>query len=67
MSDFEIVIDRLMLDCTTKGLSQKTMKLYEQTLQLFPKWLEENFKIDNGTITKGDYLVLKLIAEQCKK
>lgn len=46
MTNFEFQIDNFMLYCTSKNLSTKTMKSYEQTLKLFSKFLEDEFKID---------------------
>jgi len=33
MTDFDIEIDRFMLDCAAKGLAVKTMKSYEQAIR----------------------------------
>ncbi|MBO0586400.1 site-specific integrase [Sporosarcina sp. E16_8] len=45
MSDFDIEIDRYMLDCAAKGLSPKTMKSFEQTLKLFARYMDDTFKV----------------------
>lgn len=52
----EIEIDRFMLDCAAKGLSQKTMKSYEQSLRLYAKWLNETFEIDSPIKVKKEHL-----------
>lgn len=52
----ELEIDRYMNDCAAKGLSQKTMKSYEQSLKLFAKWLRETFEIDSPSMVKGEHL-----------
>ncbi|WP_207652825.1 site-specific integrase [Anaeromicrobium sediminis] len=47
MTDFEFQIDNFMMYCTSKNLSPKTMKSYEQTLKLFAKYLQDNFSIED--------------------
>lgn len=56
MTDFEIEIDRFMLDCAAKGLTAKTMKSYEQTLKLYAKWMFDEFEIDSPKIVKAEHL-----------
>ena len=56
MSDFDIEIDRYMLDCAAKGLSMKTMKSYEQALKLFARYLEDTFKIMSAKEVKAEHL-----------
>lgn len=43
--DYEI--DDFMSYCASKGLSQKSMRSYEQTLRLFAKYLEEQKQIQS--------------------
>ncbi|WP_346937298.1 hypothetical protein [Clostridium sp.] len=38
---FEDIIEDFMIYRTNKDLSKKTMKLYESTLKLFAKYLED--------------------------
>lgn len=45
MTDFEFHIDNFMLHCTSKGLSEKTMKSYEQALQLFSIYMDQQYSI----------------------
>jgi len=56
MIDFDIEIDRFMLDCAAKGLAVKTMKSYKQTLQLYAKWMFDEFEIDSPTNVKVEHL-----------
>lgn len=56
MTEFEIVVDEYMLDCTAKGLAKQTMKSYEQTLKLFAQYLFEAFEIDNPKDVKAEHL-----------
>ena len=45
--DFDFQLDDFMLYCRTKQLRQKTMASYEQTLQLFQRWLKVELQIEN--------------------
>lgn len=45
MDDFSIEIDQYMLDCSSRGLSAKTMRSYEQSLRLFHRYLHDKFDI----------------------
>ena len=56
MNEFDVEIDRFMLDCTAKGLSVKTMKSYEQSLKLFSKWLYVEYEIDSPKQVKAEHL-----------
>lgn len=56
MSDFDITIDRYMLDCAAKGLSVKTMKSYEQTLKLFARYVEDTFEITSAKEVNAEHL-----------
>lgn len=68
MTDFDVEIDRYMLDCAAKGLSIKTMKSYEQTLKLFARYLEDKFKITSAKVVKAEHLkeYMKDLAERGK-
>ncbi|MCH7321878.1 phage integrase N-terminal SAM-like domain-containing protein [Solibacillus sp. MA9] len=56
LNEFDIEIDRFMLDCTAKGLSVKTLKSYEQTIRLFAKWMFVEFEIDSPRLVKAEHL-----------
>lgn len=56
ITEFELDIDRYMLDCSAKGLSAKTLKSYEQTLRLFARYLEETFEITDSKIVGAEHL-----------
>lgn len=56
VSDFDVEIDRYMLDCAAKGLSPKTMQSYEQTLKLFARYLEMTFDITSPKEVNAEHL-----------
>ncbi|WP_424237236.1 tyrosine-type recombinase/integrase [Bhargavaea ginsengi] len=56
MTDFDIEIDRYMLDCTAKGLSRKTMSSYEQSLKLFARYLEEEFSVTSPKDVTAEHI-----------
>lgn len=62
MTDFDIEIDRYMLDCAAKGLSKKTMRSYEQTLKLFARYMEDTFKIYCAKEIKAEHLRTYMIS-----
>lgn len=66
VSDFDVEIDKFMLDCSAKGLAIKTMKSYEQTL--FAKWLDVEFNITTPQEVTGEHLrtYMKGLAERGK-
>ena len=45
MKDFGYYVEDFMLYCTSKNLSKKTMKSYEQTLKLFQLYMEDEHDI----------------------
>lgn len=47
MSNFDLKIEEFMLYCSSKNLSKKTLKTYEQNLKLFADYLLKEFKIDD--------------------
>ncbi|WP_246832438.1 tyrosine-type recombinase/integrase [Viridibacillus sp. FSL H8-0123] len=56
INEFDLDIDRYMLDCTAKGLSQKTLKSYEQALKLFARYVEETFEITDSKKVGAEHL-----------
>lgn len=46
MNDFLFHVENFMLYCSSKNLSKKTLSSYEQSLKLFAKYLETEFKIE---------------------
>jgi integrase/recombinase XerD len=46
MTDFEFQLENFMLYCSSKNLSKKTMKAYEQTLKLFGSYMQEKFAVE---------------------
>ena len=49
MTKFDYEIDDFMTYCSSKDLSKKTKRSYEQTLRLFAKYLED---VENVTSSK---------------
>ncbi|MBU5311043.1 tyrosine-type recombinase/integrase [Tissierella carlieri] len=45
MKDFDYYVEDFMLYCTSKNLSKKTMKSYEQTLKLFQLYMEDEHEV----------------------
>ena len=45
MTDFVFQVDGFMLFCTSKNLSKKSLKCYEQSLHLFGMFLSKEFGI----------------------
>lgn len=56
MNDLEYVIDEYLINCNLKNLSSKTIKSYDQSLKLFAKYLEENFRITNIKQLKKEHI-----------
>jgi integrase/recombinase XerD len=48
--------DRYMMDCSSRGLSVKTMRSYEQSLRLFIRYLEEKHEVTKPTQTKKEHI-----------
>lgn len=55
-NDFLLEIDRYMQDCTSRGLSQKTIASYEQTLRLFQRYLSEVHGIERPQQVKSEHI-----------
>lgn len=49
-------LDRYMMDCTSRGLSPKTMRSYDQTLRLFIRYLEEKHEITKPEKVKKEHV-----------
>lgn len=56
MDDILIEIDRYMLDCSSRGLSIKTMRAYEQTLRLFQRYLSEIQGVDKPERVRSEHI-----------
>lgn len=48
MTKFDYEIDDFMTYCSSKNLSKKTMRSYEQTLKLFARYMEEEQDIESS-------------------
>jgi len=61
-------LENFMLYCTSKNLSPKTIKSYEQTIKLFLKYLEEEFNIENVKEVEKSHLrmYIKYLQERGK-
>ncbi|WP_200411453.1 tyrosine-type recombinase/integrase [Virgibacillus salexigens] len=64
----ELQIDNFMLYCSSKNLSQKTLRSYEQTLRLFSHYLENEFQIDEVGKVKSAHIrhYIKYLRERGK-
>lgn len=56
MNNFLIEIDRYMMDCTSRGLSVKTMRSYDQTLRLFQRYLNDKQSITKPESVKPEHI-----------
>ena len=52
MREIDLQIDDFMIDCSTKGLSKKTINSYEATLRLFAEYLENELNIESAREVK---------------
>lgn len=68
LSDIELHMDNFMLYCSSKSLSQKTLKSYEQTLRLFVQYMENEFKISEVSKVKSAHIrhYIKYLRERGK-
>lgn len=55
---FQRMIALFMDYCMSKQLRPKTMKSYEQALQLFARWLREEMEIDDVEDVKEPHILL---------
>lgn len=56
MDIFMIELDRYMMECTSRGLSQKTMRSYDQTLRLFQRYLNEVYDVKDPVKVKKEHI-----------
>ncbi|SDD55071.1 integrase/recombinase XerD [Terribacillus halophilus] len=56
MDIFLIELDRYMIECQSRGLSNKTMSSYDQTLRLFHRYLIEQQDVNNPAKVKRDHI-----------
>ena len=49
-------IEDFLSYCQSKGLSQKTIFSYDQTLKLFAKYLEVEEEIDDARLVKSQHI-----------
>ncbi|MGH0683009.1 tyrosine-type recombinase/integrase [Bacillus mycoides] len=68
MSDFAFQIENFMLYCTSKNLSVKTLKSYEQTLKLFSAYIKNEFDISEVDKVKSAHIrhYIKYLRERGK-
>ncbi|MEH6949640.1 tyrosine-type recombinase/integrase [Bacillus sp. JJ634] len=64
----ELQLDNFMLYCSSKNLSKKTMRSYEQTLRLFVLYMEEQFQINEVGKVKSAHIrhYIKYLRERGK-
>lgn len=65
MKDFDYYVEDFMLYCSSKNLSKKTMKSYEQTLKLFQLYMEK--EQDTKEVDKVDTKQIRQYIEYLKK
>lgn len=68
LSDFAFQIENFMLYCTSKNLSVKTLKSYEQTLKLFSAYIKNEFDISEVDKVKSAHIrhYIKYLRERGK-
>lgn len=68
LSDFEFQIENFMLYCTSKNLSVKTLRSYEQTLKLFSAYIKNEFDISEVDKVKSAHIrhYIKYLRERGK-
>lgn len=55
-SEFSLEIDRYMMDCNYRGLTEKTMRSYDQTLRLFQRYMSEKHGIDEPNKVRPEHI-----------
>lgn len=48
MHEIDLQIDDFMIECSTKGLSKKTINSYESTLRLLANYLERESGVESA-------------------
>lgn len=68
MTDLEFQVENFMLYCTSKNLSKKTMKSYEQTLKLYALFMKEEFSINEISKVQNGHIrhYIKFLRERGK-
>ena len=68
MHEMDLQIDDFMLECSTKGLSKKTINSYESTIRLLAEYLEKEWKIEDANEVKDLHLrsYIKYLQERGK-
>ena len=56
MREIDLQIDDFMVECSTKGLSKKTINSYESTLRLLANYLEKELGIESANDVKQVHL-----------
>lgn len=56
MREIDLQIDDFMIECSTKGLSKKTIGSYEATLKLLAKYLENEHEIESANEVRQAHL-----------
>lgn len=52
MHEIDLQIDDFMIECSTKGLSKKTINSYESTLRLLANYLERESGVESANNAK---------------
>ena len=56
MREIDLQIDDFMIDCSTRGLSKRTINSYESTLRLLAEYLENELNIESANEVKEIHL-----------
>lgn len=56
LTDFELQIDNFMLYCSSENLSTKTLKSYDQTLNLFLLYMKETYQVEDAGKVKSVHI-----------
>ncbi|MDZ5609277.1 site-specific integrase [Bacillus pseudomycoides] len=68
MTEFELQLDNFMLYCSSKNLSTKTLKSYDQTLKLFLLYMGETYQVEEAGKVKSVHIrqYIKYLRERGK-
>ncbi|MCU5322566.1 tyrosine-type recombinase/integrase [Bacillus paranthracis] len=68
MTEFELQLDNFMLYCSSKNLSTKTLKSYDQTLNLFLLYMRETYQVEDAGKVKPVHIrqYIKYLRERGK-
>ncbi|MEJ9237162.1 hypothetical protein P4K47_19190 [Bacillus cereus] len=62
MTEFELQLDNFMLYCSSKNLSTKTLKSYDQTLNLFLLYMRETYQVEEAGKIKAVHILGSILS-----